>query len=55
MGEALTQMRQQGLEHACVVNSAEDLRLVGTLNLRAVDRRLSQEVLNRRAKADAAV
>jgi len=53
LDEAVTRMREQGLEYLPVVAGAEDPRLVGVLELRAVDRLLSQEVLRRQRLADA--
>jgi len=52
--DAMAAMGGQGLDHMLVVASDDPDRLVGLLDQRAVRRRLSQEILNRRARADAA-
>jgi len=51
LAEALTRMREQDLESLPVVSAGEDAKLVGVLELRAVNRVLSQEVLRRRRLA----
>ena len=53
LAEAVTRMREQGLECMPVVAGADDPRLVGMLELRAVERMLSQEVVRRQQLADA--
>ncbi|GAG23746.1 unnamed protein product, partial [marine sediment metagenome] len=55
LAEAVTRMREQGLECLPVVAGADDPRLVGMLELRAVERMLSQEVVRRQQLADARV
>ena len=46
--EAVTKMKQQQLECLPVVTDPQEPRLVGLLELRRVNRRLSQEILRRR-------
>ena len=50
--EAVTRMREQELECLPVVAGAEDPKLVGMLELRAVNRSISQEILRRHQLAD---
>jgi Kef-type K+ transport system membrane component KefB len=52
LAEAVHRMRQQDLECLPVIASPEDERLVGMLELRAVGRKLSQEILRRRQLAE---
>ncbi|MDH7600430.1 MAG: CBS domain-containing protein [Sedimentisphaerales bacterium] len=52
--EAITRMREQGLEYLPVVASKEDPHLVGMLGLASTTRRLASEVLQRRQQAEAA-
>jgi CBS domain-containing protein len=52
LAEAVARMREQGLEYLPVVAEQDGGRLVGMLELRAVDRMLSQEVLRRQRLAD---
>ena len=52
LAEAITRMREQELECLPVVAGAEDPKLVGMLELRAVNRSLSQEILRRHQLAD---
>ena len=53
LAEAMTRMREQELEYLPVLASEDDPRLVGMLELRAVNRSISQEILRRRDLADA--
>ncbi len=52
LAEAVQRMRQQDLECLPVIADRDDERLVGMLELRAVGRKLSQEILRRRELAD---
>ncbi len=52
LAEAVHRMRQQDLDCLPVIASPEDDRLVGMLELRAVGRKLSQEILRRRQLAE---
>ncbi|MDY6914070.1 MAG: cation:proton antiporter [Planctomycetota bacterium] len=52
LAEAVTRMQEQDLECLPVVTGGENLRLVGLLELRAVNRMLSQEIIRRREQAD---
>ncbi len=52
LGEAVTRMREQGLEHLPVLAGKDDPKLVGMIELRAVSRQLSQEILRRHQLAD---
>ncbi len=53
LAEAVIKMREQGLDYLPVVAGDGDAKLVGMLELRAVDRMLSSEVLRRQQLADA--
>ena len=53
LAEAMTRMRESELEYLPVLAGADDTSLVGVLELRAVNRMLSQEVLRRRQVAAA--
>ena len=53
LADAMACMRDQGLDYLLVVASEDPDRPVGLLEERSVRRRLSQEILSRRAKADA--
>jgi len=53
LSEAVTQMREQELDYLPVVADRDAPRLVGLLELRAVNRRLSKEVLRRHQLAEA--
>jgi CBS domain-containing protein len=50
--EAVARMREERLEYLPVVSAENHMRLVGLLELRTVDRQLSQEVLRRRKLAE---
>jgi len=50
--EAVTRMREQGLECLPVLASKDDPRLVGMIELRAISRKLSQEILRRHRLAE---
>ena len=52
LADAMTRMQQQELECLPVVAAQDDPRLVGLLELRSVNRLLSQEILRRRRLAD---
>jgi Kef-type K+ transport system membrane component KefB len=52
LSEAVTRMREQGLDSLPVTRSADSRELAGTLELRKVNHRLTQEVLRRRSEAD---
>ncbi|HUT56600.1 MAG TPA: cation:proton antiporter [Phycisphaerae bacterium] len=51
LGEAVTKMREQDLDSLPVVASADDPRFVGMLELRAVGRALSREIIAKRQRA----
>ena len=53
LAEGVARMREQDLECLPVVAGADDNTLVGLLELRSVNRALSQEILRRRQLADA--
>ncbi len=52
LAEAITRMREQELEYLPVVAGEEDAKLAGMLELRAVNRSISQEILRRQRLAD---
>lgn len=52
LAEAVTRMREQELEYLPVVTEAEDRKLSGMLELRAVNRSVSREILRRQQLAD---
>ncbi len=52
LAEAIEKSRQFGLEYLPVVESGEDYKFKGILNIRAVHRHLSAEVLQRQQQAD---
>ena len=54
LAEAVTRMREQHLDGMPVIRSAADPALIGMLELRAVERKLSGEVVRRRRQADGA-
>jgi len=52
--EAVATMREKGLESVVVVAGEDGSKLAGMLELKAVNRRMSQELLSRRQRAGAA-
>jgi len=52
LSEAVSRMREQSLDYLPVIVSKDNPICVGLLELRAVSRRLSQEILRRREKAE---
>lgn len=52
LAEAVTRMNEQGLECLPVLAGEDDPRLVGMIELRAVNRQLSREILRRQQLAD---
>ena len=53
LAEAMTRMREQELDYLPVLAAKDDPRLVGMIELRAVSRSISHEILRRRELADA--